>query len=116
MKGTKAVKTHLYDKMSHEFLRLFKKQNIRCTTIKQLSHQFVRQERQLGSLHAIESLINDMLTQHTEDPNSDSAELGRLLEAFIEARKVFFERTKIHGIELFIKGSTSYLHLFNEGD
>lgn len=59
--------------------------------------------------------MTDKLNTHSEDTNSENAEVGELLEQFSQQRHAFFERKRIRGLECYIQGAKNYIGQFREG-
>ena len=57
-----------------------------------------------------------MLTTHSQDPNSENADITDLMDKMTAARNSFFDRKRIRAFEVFLQGAIAYLATFNEGD
>lgn len=57
-----------------------------------------------------------MLITHSQDPNSENADISGLMDKMTAARNAFFDRKRIRANEVFFQGALAYLTTFNEGD
>lgn len=70
----------------------------------------------IESIEVIEEQLTQMLITHSQDPNSENADITDLMDKMTGARNAFFDRKRIRAFEVFLQGAIAYLTTFNEGD
>ena len=101
--------------MIRPFFKIFSNNLIKIGAKKEVIASLLSQLSNLNTLQNIEKNLNSRLMDHSQDPNSENADISDLLEKFTSTRNVFFERKRIRAFELFILGAQNYLSTFNEG-
>jgi len=76
----------------------------------------IQQEQSFSSLDDVEALLNELLMQADDDPNSENADLSEMHLIYMQHRNAYIERKKIRDIENVIVGAQNYLSVFNEGN
>lgn len=70
----------------------------------------------LDSIEVIEETLTQMLNTHSQDPNSENADIADLMDKMTASRNAFFDRKRIRAFEVLLQGAIAYLTTFNEGE
>lgn len=82
MKGIGKLRCMSKEKLLRPFYRLYERYSIQNTVQRDIIPLFLAKENEFSQLSQIDKMINDRLNTHSEDPNSENAEIEDLLHNF----------------------------------